>query len=147
MGPIFRDFFQVASSVKLKTDPFPADCITDEEKDRYCADINSIMGYDPEGTLALTRDNIKPCKSMRLTAKNILNSVSGKHLQHNLRIEQKYVTSQEMLDQYLHDGQLDLLSWNLLNPSLLHLRLRTKYRFSQVNRTCNIATGMHFLLS
>ena len=69
---LFKDYIKTFFEIKIASDGFPADVLSDEQKDIYCANVNEINQLD------ILRENVSENVGLRTTAKALLNSLWGK---------------------------------------------------------------------
>lgn len=141
-GAIFKKFFEILASFKIRFEGFPKDVKSEEDKLLYCETVNSQMEFVLEG-VRLTPELIRENKALRSYVKLLLNSTLGKLCQRGVREEQNYMSSQEELNRFIYKSQSEIRGWTIISDNLLHLRTQKMVDYAPPNRTSCLVLGSY----
>ena len=74
---IFKKFYNVLASIKIKASGFPSHVAATEEKLKYCQDINKDMDFCGKPELELTLENVTYNAALRKASKAAQNAIFG----------------------------------------------------------------------
>ena len=86
--PIFQSFYLSLARKKLESEGFPANVVSEIEKDKYVADLNEAMPG-----LKLEKEKVKRNDARRQFCKDCSNLSLGKFSQNNFKANVKYIHS------------------------------------------------------
>ena len=136
---IFKKMMQLLMKKKVMYSGFPADCITQHDKQSYCDAVNRKLELDEENKL--TVPNICEDPARKKYYKLLSCSVLGKMGQSNIFPEDLYIQNPSQLEPLLDSTAGVISDIELINPDVLYCRFQRNKNNYTPNRSGNCAVA------
>ena len=131
-GGLFTNNINTFLKVKVEASGYPADCVTDEEKQKYVD-----MYLEKEG-IALDPEKIEFNPGLRLVAKAALNSLWGRLAKRNNLKKTVFCREPAEFFAIVNNNLYDVCDFHIINQHLVSIEYEVKKQLVSEDKTTNV---------